>query len=168
VQHFSDQGLIALVANGDRSAFAELYDRHGPLAYRLALAMLADPAIARRVVIGVFADVWAGTPLPGSPSAELIALVHVRAARLIRARRGASPLDPRRARVGDTYPDLPAREREVIDRCYLDGMSLRELARRNDLPPSTLAARMQSALAAIAEANRVRKPSPTGAQIPTS
>jgi RNA polymerase sigma-70 factor (ECF subfamily) len=168
VQHFSDQGLVALVANGDRAAFAELYDRHGPLAYRLALAMLGDPAIACRVVSGAFADVWAGTALAGSPSAQLIALVHARATLLIRARRGESPLDPRRARIGDTYADLPAREREVIDRCYLDGMSLRELARRNDLPPSTLAARMQSALAAIAEANRVRKPAPTGTRIPTS
>jgi RNA polymerase sigma-70 factor (ECF subfamily) len=168
VQHFSDQGLVALVANGDRAAFAELYDRHGPLAYRLALAMLGEPRAAQRVVAGVFADVWAGTPLAGTPSAQLIALVHVRAAELIRARRGGSPSDPRRARIGDTYPDLPAREREVIDRCYLDGMSLRELARRNDLPPSTVATRMQKALAAIAEANRIRKPATKTEHIPAS
>ena len=39
-EHLSDHGLLALVARGDRDAFARLYDLYAAPAYSLALRVV--------------------------------------------------------------------------------------------------------------------------------
>jgi DNA-directed RNA polymerase specialized sigma24 family protein len=57
---------------------------------------------------------------------------------------------------------LPGRDREVIDRCYLDGFLEPELARRRDLPRTTIQMRAGSAIHAL-QTNLARHPAPDAA-----
>lgn len=53
-----DADLIARMARGDERALGALYDRYGPTAYRLALAVVAEPADAEEVVSDAFGQLW--------------------------------------------------------------------------------------------------------------
>ena len=50
----SDGELFELIANGDHQAFTEVYHRHSPLVYSLALQMLSDSEEAKDVRQQVF------------------------------------------------------------------------------------------------------------------
>ena len=56
--HLSDEALVALVARGDESAVAELYDRVGRVAYGLAFRVLRDDRLAEDAVQDAFLAVW--------------------------------------------------------------------------------------------------------------
>ncbi|PWU25215.1 MAG: RNA polymerase subunit sigma, partial [Candidatus Rokuibacteriota bacterium] len=85
---FSDEALLALVSRSDEKALAELYDRHGRVAYGLALRILRDPSLAEDAVQEGFLAVWrsAGGFLPerAKPSTWILTLVHRRAVDLVR------------------------------------------------------------------------------------
>ena len=44
--HLPDEALLALIARGDDDALADLYDRFGGVAYRLAYRILRDQVLA--------------------------------------------------------------------------------------------------------------------------
>jgi RNA polymerase sigma-70 factor (ECF subfamily) len=54
----SDDGLLALVAEGDRRAFAQLMDRHVDRAFGLARRVLGNKSDAEDVVQDAFMKVW--------------------------------------------------------------------------------------------------------------
>ena len=62
-----DDELLAAVAQGDRDAFAELYDRFAPHVFARAKSQIADAEQAAGVVLDVFLDFWRQAPgLDGS------------------------------------------------------------------------------------------------------
>ena len=153
--HISDPGLIALVARGDRDAFAELYDRYGKTAYGLAYRVTRDARARRGGRAGGLPDRLAtGRALRRAPreAVDLAALDHApqggrrrtpRAAAPHRARRGPSrtrptrPTSPHEAWLGlqhdqvrEALAALPDPQREVIELSYFEGYSQSELARR--------------------------------------
>ena len=97
--HLSDEALVALVARSDENALAELYDRHGRVAFGLALRVLRDRNLAEDAVQEAFLAVWrtAGSFMPERAKAStwILMLVHRRAVDAVRReeRRTTEPLE---------------------------------------------------------------------------
>lgn len=53
-----DDRLMARAQAGDSAAFAGLYDRHSPRAFRFALDICGDDEAAERAVEDAFVSVW--------------------------------------------------------------------------------------------------------------
>jgi RNA polymerase sigma-70 factor, ECF subfamily len=167
--HLSDPLLAELLARGDQAAVAELYDRYGSIAYGLAHHVTREDALADGVVQRAFAVVWRDASEAGAASPTLfawvIAVTHreaVAAAREARARDAAEDWPPVLPIVGSgtvrtALELLPGRDREVIDRCYLDGYREPDLARRRDLPRTTIQTRARSAIGSL-QTTLVRAP----------
>jgi RNA polymerase sigma-70 factor, ECF subfamily len=107
-----DLAAVARLAAGDERGLAELYDRHGGLAYSLATAILRDGPDAEEVVADAFSQVWRTAanfdPARGSVVAWISTIVRTRALDLIRSqRRRARMLDRAEALVEEgTAPGL--------------------------------------------------------------
>jgi len=85
-----DHALVARFAVGDERALGELYDRHGAMAYSLALAIVRERADAEEVVADVFGQAWRSAagydPGRGSVAGWLATITRTRALDLVRAR----------------------------------------------------------------------------------
>src|SRR5919204_5699145 len=100
-----DEALLALVARGDDSALAELYDRFGGVAYGLAYRIVRDAVLAQDAVQEAFLAAWRTAvsfdQSRGSASTWLLTLVHRRAVDLVRR-------EDRRGGVVLSHPPVPA------------------------------------------------------------
>ncbi len=173
--HLSDEALVALVARADEAALAELYDRIGGVAYRLAFRVLRDESLAEDAVQEAFLALWrtgasSFSPERAKASTWLLTLVHRRAVDLVRReeRRRTEPLENaaepidesaesnawlglERERVQDALRRLPDQQREAIELAYYGGFTQSELAERLGQPLGTIKSRMFSALARLRE-----------------
>jgi len=175
--HLSDEALVALVARGDDMALAELYDRLGRVAYRLAFRVVRDERFAEDVVQEAFLALWrtaaAFRAERAKASTWILTLVHRRAVDLVRReqRRRAEPLQDgdldeqdgepspednawlqfERARVQAALGRLPDTQRQAIELAYYNGLSQSELAERLGLPLGTIKSRMFAGLARLRE-----------------
>jgi RNA polymerase sigma-70 factor (ECF subfamily) len=177
-RHLSDEALVALVARGDESALAELYDRVGRVAFGIAFRILRDDRLAEDAVQEGFLAVWRSAatfrPERAKASTWIVTLVHRRAVDLVRReeRRRAEPLeaadhpevaDPsgsaadaawlgfERDRVQAALRTLPDGQREAIELAYYGGYSQSELAERLGVPLGTVKSRMFAGLARLRE-----------------
>jgi RNA polymerase sigma-70 factor (ECF subfamily) len=57
-QSFSDQALLTLLQQGDKEAYAEIYDRYKNLLYAHAYKKLGDPEEVKDVLQELFAYLW--------------------------------------------------------------------------------------------------------------
>ncbi len=176
-EHLSDHGLLALVARGDRQAFARLYDQYSEAAYSLALRIVRDRELAADVVQDAFLTVWnqAGRfdASRGQPSNWILTLTHHKAVDTVRReqRRRADPIDEthegvdpgapveERAWLGVTRDQvraalrkLPDPHREVIELAYFAGFTQSELAERLAVPIGTVKSRTFAAMASLRQA----------------
>ena len=175
VVHLSDEALVALVARGEESALAELYDRFGRVAYGLSVRILRDQALAQDAVQDAFMTVWrsAGRFVPERAKARtwILTLVHRRAVDVVRredSRRGepleAAPAESggpsaedaawqrlERERVQEALRKLPDQQREALELAYYGGFTQSELAERLGVPLGTIKSRMFSGLARLRE-----------------
>jgi RNA polymerase sigma-70 factor, ECF subfamily len=173
--HLSDEALVALVARGEEWALTELYDRHGRLAYGLALRIVRDPAHAEDAVQEAFVAVWRSAtrfvPERSKASTWLLTLVHRRAVDLVRReeRRRAEPIDDvaepasgeavdeavwlrfERERVQHALRALPDAQREALELAYYGGFTQSELADRLGQPLGTIKSRMFAGLTRLRE-----------------
>jgi RNA polymerase sigma-70 factor (ECF subfamily) len=170
----SDEALLARVRDRDEDALAELYDRHGRVAYGLALRVLRDPALAEDAVQEGFLAVWRTAdrfqPERAKPSTWILTLVHRRAVDLVRReeRRRADPLevapDPgersadeevgvrtKRRIVQDALRQLPDDQRQALQLAYYGGLTQSELAERLGVPLGTIKSRMFTGLSRLRE-----------------
>jgi RNA polymerase sigma factor (sigma-70 family) len=168
--HISDPGLIALVARGDRDAFAELYDRYGKTAYGLAFRVTRDAQLAEEVVQEAFLTVWRQASRfdarRAKPSTWLLSIAHHKAVDIVRREqvRRTEPSEgleeapdstnvPHEAWLGlqhvqvrEALASLPDPQREVIELSYFEGYSQSELAVRLGQPLGTIKSRTHAAL----------------------
>src|SRR5436305_991701 len=169
-----DAALLALVARGDDSALAELYDRFGTAAYGLAYRIVRDAVLAQDAVQEAFLAAWRTAasfdPGRGSASTWLLTLVHRRAVDVVRReeRRRTDPSDDlpvpsgdatdetaevraERRRVQAALAQLPPAERQALELAYYGGLTQSELAERLGVPLGTVKSRMFAALGRLRE-----------------
>jgi RNA polymerase sigma factor (sigma-70 family) len=171
LSHMTDEALLSLVASSDEAALAELYDRFGGVAYRLALRILRDDALAQDAVQEAFLAVWRSADRflaeRARASTWVLTLVHRRAVDLVRReeRRRGEPLvdveEPyvddktehvfRRRVVQEALRRLPAEQREALELAYYEGYTQSELADRLGQPLGTVKSRMFAGLGRLRE-----------------
>jgi RNA polymerase sigma-70 factor (ECF subfamily) len=176
--HLSDEALVALIARGDESALAELYDRVGRVAYGIAHRILRDERLAEDAVQEGFLAVWRSAATFRAERAKastwVVTLVHRRAVDIVRReeRRRAEPLEaatgPEAADPGGSAEDeawlgferervlralaaLPDAQREAIELAYYGGYSQSEVAETLGVPLGTIKSRMFAGLARLRE-----------------
>jgi RNA polymerase sigma factor (sigma-70 family) len=168
----SDEALLAQMTLGTEAALAELYDRFGAVAYRLAVRILRDRTLAEDAVQDAFLGAWrtaaAFDPARGTASTWLMTLVHRRAVDLVRRedRRKTDVLDDtpvasdettderveireERRRVQTALARLPPDQREALELAYYGGLSQSELAERLGVPLGTVKSRMFAGLSKL-------------------
>jgi RNA polymerase sigma-70 factor (ECF subfamily) len=166
--------LVALMAKGDRTALAQLYDRLAGPVYSLVYRMLGDGAEAQDLSQEVFLQLWTTAetyePGRGSVFSWVITLARNRAIDRLRMRRrrtellsgaaldlqpaplqesdGAATLDAREdsATVRAALAGLPVDQRQAIELAYFSGLTQQEIAARLREPLGTIKARIRRGL----------------------
>ena len=109
-----DGALVARISAGDDRALGELYDRHGGMAYALAVAIVAERADAEEVVADAFGQAWRTAlqfdPGRGSVAAWLATITRTRALDLLRARGRRARALERAAQAGTNGLAAPLAE----------------------------------------------------------
>src|SRR6516162_3778421 len=148
--------LIQRVANQDRAAFSQLYERFSTLVFTLAMRMLKARSDTEDLLQEVFVQVWRQargySAERGSPEAWIINIARSRAidkSRAIRRIENSFLLtdDPVRAESSDSaessraasesrltmntaLANLPDTLRRVLELAYFDGLTQTEIAQR--------------------------------------
>jgi RNA polymerase sigma-70 factor (ECF subfamily) len=168
--------LLRRVAQGDRDAFAAVYDLTKTRVYGLVVRVLRDAGYSEETTQEVYLEVWrsasAYDPAKGSPLAWLLTMAHRRAIDRVRteqagsrreSRYGAANVDPAGGPAGDTVADsaiagderrrvlacidaLTDVQRECIDLAYYGGLTYAEVSQRLATNLSTIKSRMRDAL----------------------
>jgi RNA polymerase sigma-70 factor, ECF subfamily len=169
--------LIQRVANQDRDAFSQLYERFSTLVFTLAMRMLKIRSEAEDLLQEVFVQVWRQAQgygaERGSPETWIINIARSRAIDKMRSIRriGRSFVladGPAGAQPGKTVEswtaesevamtmnsalaNLPETQRKVLELAYLDGMTQTEIAERLAEPLGTIKARMHAGIQRLRE-----------------
>ena len=142
-------------------ALASFYDQTSPLAYGLALRILADGAAAEGVLAETYAEARRRGRVGLEPRNVVWLLREVRARSL--ASRAFGRTAPRRpaARVDGSVPfesrdrgaldGLGPMDRELLQLAYFDGLSSRDIAGRVGVDEKTVRQRLRAALGLLHE-----------------
>lgn len=159
------------------ASIQELYDRHAPFVYGLALSMLADASAAEELTQDVFLQCWQRwdqyDPARGSIRTFLATVTRSRAIDRLRRRGRRVPevaweecadsgsdvealentVDHRLTmqRVHAALGVLPAPQRQALVMCYFGGMSAREIAQYLGHPLGTVKTRIRLGLMRLRE-----------------
>lgn len=169
--------LLQRIANGDREAFPQLYDRYAPLVFTFATRLLRVRSDAEDLLQEVFLQVWRQAQSyqqdRGSPEAWIIMITRSRAIDKLRSLRrrdestvpsqDSSQLDGRTTPEGGTAASearltvdsalsrLPESQRIVIELAYFDGLTQSEIAARVGEPLGTVKTRLRVGLRRLRE-----------------
>jgi RNA polymerase sigma-70 factor (ECF subfamily) len=174
--------IAARLRAGDPAALAELFERDGSQAYRLAYRVLQDGAAAEDAVQEAFAQLWERAPNlngTGNIRSLLMTIVHRRALDQIRTRQrrirlvtesdallrideeAADLLDRvieqvssegLRQRLRAALDGLPAEQRSVVELGHAGGLTLSEIAARENVPLGTVKSRLRLAMQKLSHA----------------
>jgi RNA polymerase sigma-70 factor (ECF subfamily) len=172
----SDERAVELIAMGSPQGIEILYDRHGALAYGLAVRVLDDAGAAEDVVQEVFLSLWRGgaagyRPERGNVRSWLCTVVRNRSIDRLRGRSGRTrqelPIDHVRedASGNDTWTEvvaeldrehvrraldtLPSEQRTTIELAYFGGLSQSEIGSTMGVPLGTVKGRIRLGLRAL-------------------
>jgi RNA polymerase sigma-70 factor (ECF subfamily) len=164
-----DRDLLAAIANQDRAAFAELFRRFAPRINGF-LRQSLSAAKAEEVTQEVMLRVWRKAPSydPARASAATWIFTIARNARIDSLRRTGrvepDPEDPmwvpsappppdelasrkaEEAKMREALDGLPPGQLEVLERAYLQGQTLTEVAEALGIPLGTVKSRVRLAL----------------------
>jgi RNA polymerase sigma-70 factor, ECF subfamily len=169
--------LIQQVANQDREAFGQLYDRFSTLVFTLAMRMLRARSDAEDLLQEVFVQVWRQaqnySTERGSPEAWIVNIARSRAIDKIRSIRRMEKSfvlteDPARAEstdnvessaaesevrmaINSALANLPEAQRKVLELAYFAGLTQTEIATRLAEPLGTVKTRMRSGIQRLRE-----------------
>ena len=165
--------LLPAVAQGNVSAFEELYDRYAPTIYGLLLRILTNADDAQEVLQETFVKAWTSAKMfdagRGTEVAWLISIARSRGIDRLRSRRiradredeagrELSILTPPVAKsdaadqvilaeesqaVRGALAQLPPPQRLALELAYFEGLSQSEIAARLNEPLGTIKTRMQ-------------------------
>lgn len=170
----ADEDLIELVKEGDEVAFGVLYDRHGQVAYSLAVRLLGDRTAAEDLVQEAFLSAWrsasAYVAARGSVRTWLLSIVHHRGIDRLRSQSASMRRDEalkgeslvaglgidttsepaivraQTDQVRKAMDVLPDEQLQVIRLSYMGGFTHHEIATMLELPLGTVKGRMRLAL----------------------
>jgi RNA polymerase sigma-70 factor (ECF subfamily) len=162
--------LLALVARGDQTAFATVYDRAAAQVFGLVRRVVRDPAQSEEVTQEVMLEVWRTAsrfdPHRGSAMTWLMTMAHRRAVDRVRSGQAAAERELR-ATVAVTDYDVVAEEvetrldaqrvrrcldsltelqRESVTLAYYGGYTYREVAGLLGVAVGTVKTRMRDGL----------------------
>jgi len=164
------EAALALVARGDSTAFAWVYDHSAAAVLGCVRRVLRDPAQSEEVMQEVLLDVWRTAarfdPAVGSASAWIMTLAHRRAVDRVRAEQRSAEREQRAATASIAYDEVTdaveARlEHERVRRClaaltdlqresvtlaYYQGYSYPEVAQLLGVAVGTVKTRMRDGL----------------------
>jgi RNA polymerase sigma-70 factor, ECF subfamily len=169
--------LIQRIANQDRDAFSQLYDRFSTLVFTLAMRMLKVRSDAEDILEEVFVQVWRQaqgySAEHGSPEAWIVNIARSRAIDKVCSlrRTGRSFIlteDPPpsesgknveswvaesevRMAMNSALANLPQAQRKVLELAYLDGLTQTEIAKHLAEPLETVKTRMRSGIQHLRE-----------------
>jgi RNA polymerase sigma-70 factor, ECF subfamily len=169
--------LIKQVANQDRDAFGQLYDRFSTLVFTIAMRMLKARSDAEDLLQEVFVQVWRQAQSykaeRGSPEAWIVNIARSRAIDKIRSIRRMEKSfvltdDPARAESSDNVEssvaesearmamnsalaNLPETQRKILELAYFGGLTQTEIATRLAEPLGTVKTRMRSGIQRLRE-----------------
>jgi RNA polymerase sigma-70 factor, ECF subfamily len=168
--------LLRRVANGDRDAFAAVYDLTKSRVYGMVTRVLRDTGYSEETTQEVYLEVWrtasAYDSARGSALAWLLTMAHRRAIDRVRSeqagtqresRYGAANVGPAGTAAGDPVADsaiagderrrvteclggLTDTQRECIELAYYGGLTYVEVSQRLAANLSTIKSRMRDAL----------------------
>lgn len=165
--------LLPAIAQGNVSAFEELYDRYASTIYGLLLRILTNADDAQEVLQETFVKAWTSAKmfdaLRGSEVAWLISIARSRGIDRLRSRRIRTEREDEAGRelsihtplvektngadhvivaeeseaVRGALAQLPAPQRIALELAYFEGLSQSEIAARLNEPLGTIKTRMQ-------------------------
>ncbi|MSR69967.1 MAG: sigma-70 family RNA polymerase sigma factor [Phycisphaerales bacterium] len=165
--------LMQRIAQGNEVAVRTLYDRFGSLVFRNACQVLGSVAEAEDATQEVFVQIWRTADRYDPARAKLVTWVMLISRRMLidRLRRrmvrptalsldeglhdaSAAPVQDSEVKEGSAtvrrrMSELPELQREVIERVYLQGYSLREVAEQRSMPVGTIKSALSRGLARL-------------------
>lgn len=164
-----DAQLAAIFIAGEQGALRLMYDRYGPLLYRIALSTLGSTPDAEDVLQETFVSAWRGRstfdPDAGSLPAWLVGIVRRRAIDQLRSggrqRRAwqavvleftpeevPSNMDSvvERTLVSDELSRLPQTQRRVLEMAFYDGLTHTQISAATGLPVGTVKSHVRRGL----------------------
>jgi RNA polymerase sigma-70 factor (ECF subfamily) len=169
----TDEELLARVADGDRDAFGDLYQRYARAVLGLAIRRLGDRGRAEDAVQEAFTSVWRAARTyrrdrgPAAPWLYAVARNAIADRGRARTETPSEPTDspadePGPAeqaekswvsyRVHRAMEDLPENERTVLELAYWSGLSQSEISDFLGIPLGTVKTRTRSGLHRLSEA----------------
>ena len=165
-------GLLLLVADRDREAFAALYDMMSPRVLGLVTRLLRDPAQSEEVTQEVFLEIWQQAnsfmAARGSAVSWMLTIAHRRAVDRVRASQASRDRDERigirdldvaydqvaetvevrieHERVKRAMARLTELQREAVILAYYGGYTHPEMAQMLRIPLGTVKTRLRDAM----------------------
>lgn len=168
----TNEDLLGRVAQGDRQAFAELYDRTAPRVFGLVKRLLRDHAQSEEVTQEIFLEIWQSATRydsgKGGAMAWMLTMTHRRAVDRVRASQSSRDRDTRigirdfapefdsvaenveiqieSERVKVAMKRLTELQRQAVSLAYFGGYSHSEVSQMLKVPIGTVKTRLRDGM----------------------